>query len=197
MNANRMKRILYLYPDYDPAITNPQQFREANHTRIHALQQMAIPVDTEIELVSRAGFDGKDLSGGIQYHFINDYLAPRLRWWEEPEKLFQATALLRPNLVHIIGLEGPLDPRRLRRYLNPECIIVAEHHGEEQWIQRHLWLQQFGLRAADAFVFGDESAISHWKKSALVLERQPVLLLNPVQPDDHAGLLKEFYSNWI
>jgi hypothetical protein len=110
-------------------------------------------------------------------HYIKDEFDQSLRWWQNPEILNDYIAGLKPDIVYIFGLNLPLHFRWLKHHINSDVIIIAQHCGEELWLQRNLWLQQFGLRVVNGFVFASQNDAIPWIKCAAILESQPVFEL--------------------
>ena len=107
-------------------------------------------------------------------HYKKDEFDQSLRWWQNPEIFNDYIANLKPDIVYIFGLHLPLHFRWLRHHLNSDVIIIAQHCGEELWLQKNLWLQQFGLRVVNGFVFASQKDAIPWMKCAAILESQPV-----------------------
>lgn len=112
------------------------------------------------------------------FHYVKDEFDQELRWWQHPEKLNEYIAQFKPDIVYIFGLNLPLHFRWLKHYLPQNTIIIAQYCGEDIWIQKNLWLQQFGLRVVNGFVFTTQKDANSWRKCAAILDSQPVFELN-------------------
>ena len=72
-------------------------------------------------------------------------------------------------------MDLPLHFRWIRRVLKENARIIAWHQDETVWYQRRLWLQQFGLRTVDGFLFNDLQEAGEWLKVAAILPRQELI----------------------
>jgi len=107
-------------------------------------------------------------------HYIKDEFNRELRWWQNPEILNDYITKLNPNMIYIYGLDLPLHFRWLKHHVASNTIIIAQYCGEDLWIQKNLWLQQFGLRVVNGFVFASQKDAIPWRKCAAILDSQPV-----------------------
>ena len=127
----------------------------------------------------------------IDYSFVSDTYARKLRWWQEPVEALELLTEKKPNIVLVSGLALPLNFRWLRRLIGNDVKIIGCHGGESIWPSRNLWLQQFGLRVVDAFIFHDREESRPWTKASVILARQPIYILPPFtdQEGDAAKLM--------
>jgi hypothetical protein len=155
-------------------------------------------VDT-ISVVQRSLFKKKSSVNDVDYYFITDEFDPILRWWQEPEQAFQLLFEINPEVIVIRSLDLPLQFRWLRRIIGENVIIIGEHTGEEIWASRNLWLQQFGLRVADGFLFNNLKKSHPWTKASVILEKQPIIEidLNSNDPQKTAQSVVNFYNNLL
>ncbi len=131
-------------------------------------------INGKISFVQRSDRDYKQNSISIDTYFVKDEFKQNLRWWQNPDRVNELIASLNPDIVHILGLNLPLHFRWLKHHISDTTILLAEHTGEKIWLQKNLWLQQFGLRVVDGFIFQSQEDVKPWKKCAAILERQPV-----------------------
>ena len=185
---------LYLYPESE--FNDPESFITLPHLPHNFFNELKTIHFAKISIVQRSTFNSSNTIDEIGYHFICDEYKATLRWWQEPEVTFQKLAELHPDVIHVRGLNLPLQFRWLRRIVGESTILVGEHTGEDFWAQRNLWLQQFGLRVVDGFIFGDLKDAQRWIKASVILEKQPIieiptLLKNPTQKADK---IMNFYN---
>jgi hypothetical protein len=149
-----------------------------------------------VSVIQRSSFKRKSSVNNIDYYFIPDEFEPTLRWWQEPEEVFQFLSKINPNIIVVRGLDLPLQFRWLRRITGEKIIILGEHTGETIWANRNLWLQQFGLRVVDGFIFKNLKKSYPWTKASVILKKQPVLEidLHSNDPEKTAKSIVEFYN---
>ena len=97
----------------------------------------------------------------------------------------------------MFNLGLPLHFRWLRNLLPQKTKIIGHHTGEHIWIQLRLFLQQFGLRTADGFIFENLEDAEPWLKASVILPRQPVFEIPNGQTPAHiiAEKLNECYNH--
>jgi len=152
-----------------------------------------------LSVVQRSPFNKKSSVNNIDYYFIPDEFEPILLWWQEPEPVFQLISKIKPDVIVVRGLDLPLQFRWLRRMTGDKIIIIGEHTGETIWANRNLWLQQFGLRVVDGFIFKNLKKSHPWTKASVILEKQSILEidLHSKDPEKTAQSLVEFYNHLL
>jgi hypothetical protein len=128
--------------------------------------------------------------------FQEDDYAERLRWCDNPIQLHRTVASWNPDIVHMYNLGLPLHFRWLRNLLPEKTKLIGHHTGEHIWIQLRLFLQQFGLRTVDGFIFENKDDAEPWLKASVILPRQPVFEIpnGRTPPGLIAGKLNECYN---
>jgi hypothetical protein len=151
-----------------------------------------------ISHLQRAQFQKIVTLQDIDYYFIKDRLPGQLRWWQEPGQVFDQAEKLNPDIIEISGLNLPLQFRLLRRQIGPQVLIIGQHCGEDFWPNQRIWLQQFGLRVADGFIFSDEKVYKAWLKASVVLKKQAFLILGATHRHSNKNiqLIYDFYSHF-
>jgi hypothetical protein len=81
--------------------------------------------------------------------------------------------------------------------IGKEAVIIGQHMGEDIWANRNLWLQQFGLRPVDGFIFHHKEEEYHWTRASVILSKQPIFEIarSPIKVDIKADQLKSIYNN--
>ena len=148
-----------------------------------------------ITVIQRADIQEAHTLDNITYHFTTDGYDSTLRWWQEPISSFESLLEIKPDIVEIAGLALPLNFRWLRRITNENVKIIGRHTGEDIWAQRNLWLQQFGLRVVDGFIFQKKSHIESWIRASVILPRQALFILNSygVKDESETEKLQRIY----
>lgn len=152
-----------------------------------------------VSIVQRATFNATRIQENIGYYFVNDDFDSRLRWWQKPVPVFKLISKLQPDIIQIHGLDLPLQFRWLRREVGHNIKLVGEHTGEKIWANRKLWLQQFGLRVADGFIFKNKKDAVPWTKASVILNKQPIIEIPTAVEDAEstADSLLMFYNNLL
>ena len=119
-----------------------------------------------------------------------------LRWWQEPVEVFEHISEMQPDIIQVRGLDLPLQFRWLRRVVGNKIKIIGEHTGETIWASRNLWLQQFGLRVVDSFIFKNMKDVIAWTKASVILDKQPIteIKFSTKNPEAGAKSLLKFYN---
>lgn len=193
-----MKITLLFLTKYDN-ISSVSEYIEISRERFQVLNELSLLSDFSFSVVQRAAISGTFTEQNISFYLISDEFNTSLRWWQEPVSVFEKVAVLEPNIIQLEGLDKPLNFRWLRRMVGDEVKIVGCHNGEDIWAQRNLWLQQFGLRVADGFIFQKKSETEAWIRAAVILPRQPLFILNAYgSPDQNeAEKLMHIYKELL
>lgn len=155
-------------------------------------------INGKISIINRAEKDHYYNENSVDIFLVNDEFDQHLLWWQNPEKVNELVGSLNPDIVHIPGLNLPLHYRWIKHCISKDTIILAEHTGEQTWPQKNLWLQQFGLRVVNGFIFHSKDLLQPWLKCAAILEKQPVYILSPESDNyisDLANIYKTLYMN--
>ena len=185
---------LNFIPDSDSS--EVESYLKESHLPLNLYQDIRNTYSIDLSIIQRALFSTSTIVDDISYYFISDEFKSELRWWQEPESTLQAVAKSNPDIIHVIGLDLPLQFRWLRRIIGEKVIIIGEHTGKTFWAQRNLWLQQFGLRVVDGFIFKNISDAQAWIKASVILERQPFITIPSLNKNikDSAKSLIKFYN---
>lgn len=115
-----------------------------------------------VSVLQRFTVDGTVVRHGIAYRTVGDRLRPHPALWQLPGRLHRVARSLAPDLIHVNGLLFPLQLRALARAV-PGAALVAQHHAESPFGGWLGWLQRWGLRAADGFLFVTEEQARAWR----------------------------------
>jgi len=143
-----------------------------------------------VDVIQRAGFNDTQIGDTVTYHFIKDDLPAQLRWWQEPESTFEFLGSRLFDILQVDGFDLPLHFRWIRRAVGKATVLTGVHTGEEMWPSRNLWLQQFGLRAVDGFIFEELKDAYPWQKASVILRRQPVFECTGCRRHEPAAVTK-------
>jgi glycosyltransferase involved in cell wall biosynthesis len=131
-----------------------------------------------VTVVQRFDRDADRACRGVDYLLRADGDGPRARPWTLPRRLHRAAAALRPDLVHVNGLQFASQISQLRRALPRRTALVVQDHGGVPVAAKRASLRQAllrsGLRAADAFMFTSTEQGEPWREASLIGASQPV-----------------------
>ena len=176
-------KIAYLYFSYDPEIRHHEDYLNSDPRPHLVHKQLKQDSDLDITVVQRSAFESTHVVDGVKYYFITDEFSNILRWWQEPKSSIAVIKKLNLDILQVAGLNLPLQFRWLRRQIGHNITIIGQHTGETIWANRKIWLQQFGLRVVDGFIFANESDKYSWIKAAVILPRQTIYII-PYQHND-------------
>ncbi len=173
--------VTFVIYNFDPALEEPQQFyNHLQHNLLSGVDPLVWGIE-KINMVCRAGKTADHRIKDINLYLRKDEFPPILRWHQRPEEIFSLVKELNPDVIHAFSLGLPLHYRWLRKLLGPSVRLAAHHTGEHHWIQMKLWMQQFGLRVVDGFVFYQPEDALTWLKSAIILPTQRVISMKKGQ----------------
>jgi hypothetical protein len=169
-----MKIIIINHFKFDGQISENQPLPIKIQWLIDILNQKSSMNNPDIYVIQRASKNAQISKDNITTLYVKDSYGPNLRWCDNPEDLNQKIADLKPDIVHMFNLALPLHFRWLKNYLSNGTKLIGHHTGERIWVQLRLFLQQFGLRAADAFIFENIDEAKPFLKASVILPHQPI-----------------------
>ena len=146
-------------------------------------EQVAVRSENKLLIIGRGDVGDKIQTNNITIILHQDDLPIQLSWWQEPEDLFRHIAEFNPDIIHVMGLDLPLHYRWLRKQVGKAPYILGQYTGEQIWPNIRIWMQQFGLRTANGFLFDDELAADLWLKRAAILPRQDLFKIKNLHRD--------------
>ena len=164
--------LVFIQYHYDATIKTPEEYFSRDNDKVQFYRLLHQAGMERVSIIRRAPFSQKIVTGEINYYFIKDEYRPNLRWFDKPVKVHTTAAGIEPDLVHVYGLNLPIHFRWLRKSAGRDVVLLGQHTGERIWLQRILWLQQFGLRGADGFIFENGKQAEPYLKAAVILPRQ-------------------------
>ena len=180
-------------------VQNPDAYFSSTDIPHNIYKELSKEPVEMISIVQRATFNATNKLEKVGYYIVRDEFEVTLRWWQEPVTVIEQLSELKPDIIHVYGLNLPLQFRWLRREVGDRIKIVAEYTGETIWANRNLWLQQFGLRVVDGFIFKNMEDAHPWTKTSVILERQPVveIALSSKNPEATVKSLMKFYNKLL
>jgi len=180
--------LAFLYLDKMERADDPTVYVEKHLHRHEFYKELKNASFEKISHVQRAKFNQSIKIDRIDYNFVMDDFDKKLRWWQEPAPALELLTKRKPDVVLVAGLDLPLNFRWLRRLTGIDVKIIGHHTGETIWPGRNLWLQQFGLRVVDAFIFHKKEDSRPWTKASVILSRQPVFVLPSFDNQGHQSV---------
>ena len=166
--------VIYINYHYNPKTKSTEDFFEYHKDKIEFYSHITQSGIDKVTIIQRAPFSNKTVLSNINCYFIKDEFNPEIRWCDKPVKVHTTAAALEPDVVHMYSLDLPIHYRWLRKTVGYRTLILGQHTGEKKWLQRTLWLQQFGLRVVNGFIFEKRRDANPWHKAAVILTKQPV-----------------------
>jgi len=191
--------IAYLNFDADKDFKDPDSYINSSLYPCKIYEELVKESTDAISVVQRATFNSSTMVNRITYYFVRDEFESSLRWWQEPVPVFEQLSEIQPDIIQVAGLNSPLQFRWLRRIVGDNVMIIGEHTGETIWASRNLWLQQFGLRVVNGFIFRNIKDAQEWTKSSVILEKQPIseISISIKNPATTAKSLLKFYNKLL
>jgi hypothetical protein len=183
-------QLAFCYLDRPQTSSSSSEYLKANRNRQRHFIQLIENKNISVSVVQRAGFQETYSQDKITYYFTRDEYGSTLRWWQEPMNALEILLQIKPDIIEVAGLSLPLNFRWMRRIIGDKIKIVGRHTGEDIWAQRNLWLQQFGLRVVDGFIFQKKADTEPWIRASVILPRQPLYILNAYGTKEESEIKK-------
>jgi glycosyltransferase involved in cell wall biosynthesis len=125
-----------------------------------------------VSVVQRFGHDARLVRNGIEFMFRKDgrHGDPRSR--PVPWRVHRAVRKGEPDLVHVNGLNVPLQTWLLRQSLAASASIVVQDHGGGVPRSGRRSLRSrakgFAMRSADAFFFTNPAQAEAWQRAGMI-----------------------------
>jgi len=158
---------------YDPALADPDELLDRYATLTGWAETLLEAGASRSSVVQRFGCDADRVRHGVAYCFRRSGAASTAVW-DRAQRLADAVAMLKPDLIHVNGLSFPVPTMILRRTL-PDCALVVQDHADP--LVRHLLRQAVlrrSLRGADAVLFAAAPLARAWRERGLIAGNLPV-----------------------
>lgn len=187
---------------YDERLRSPEELLERYDSLTGWCEALAAGGASRVTVVQRFRADAALVRDGIHYRFHDDRLFNRSRL---PLRIRQRHHLIEaaePDVVHVNGLDFPLETRLLRRALRSEAaLIVQDHasgdpgsprsiaHAARRAVRRRL------MQSVDGFLFTSVAQAAAWQSAGLISADQAVYEVleasTRIRPIDRATARKE------
>lgn len=179
--ATSKLHVVYLNYWYEPEMTSLDDLLETYVTMARWVQALRTE-GAEVTVFQRFHRNATIERGGVEFVLHEDRQDPRLRKWQRPgsfhRQVQQRSAAISSQgtlaVVHFNGLHFPLQLRALRAGLPKGSAIAVQHHAERPARGLRGRLQQWGLGAADGFLFAASELASAWVVDGMIRTHQPV-----------------------
>lgn len=118
----------------------------------------------------------------VAYHFVQDDGPCHPSPWSGSRAVARVVAALSPDVVHVNGLEFPIQVRQLRSAIPASCALVVQNHAAGGTVGRApalrvLW--RAARRSVDGFLFAAEEHADAWRRAGVIAARQPAYVVMP------------------
>jgi len=168
-------QVNYAYAD---DVADPEALLERYQTLTGWSDALAAHPAARVAVVQRFRRDARLVRKDVQYIFCGG--ASRSRMW--PRRLHRAVAELAPDVVHVNGLDFPVQTWLLRRELPRRAAIVVQDHASGDPGTRaasrlrrvRRMARRRAMRAADAFFFTAAAQGDVWRMAGFIAPWQRV-----------------------
>jgi glycosyltransferase involved in cell wall biosynthesis len=128
-----------------------------------------------VSVVQRFGRDAEIVRKGVTYKFLQDGIRGDPQSKLVTSRVNRAVAGLAPDIVHVNGLNIPVQIWWLRRSVPHTAIVVQDHGGGTPgpggWRSA---MRRITMRSADAFFFTAAAQAEVWRSIGAIRREQPV-----------------------
>lgn len=135
--------VYYCHNEYD----QPQQVLDKHAPSLGFVD--FIKDRLNISFVKHANYEGIEKINNIEYTFFKSNNS----FWHIPFKTHRCIKKQDPDIVIVEGLVFPLQLMMLKLFLNRNCIIVVQHHGESPYKGYKKILQKLSGKFISLFLF--------------------------------------------
>jgi glycosyltransferase involved in cell wall biosynthesis len=127
-----------------------------------------------VSVIQAFARDDEIVRNGVLYRFVRDRVWYYGRLPARPAHLHDAVAKLKPDIVHVNGLQFGRQASYLRRVMPSVPILVQDHANipPKRWVRRRIL--QSGLRDLDAMSFVSRAQARPWLEAGLLHEKQSI-----------------------
>ena len=166
---------------YDERLRTPEELLERYHSLTGWCESLPAAGADSVTVVQRFRGDAHLVSGGIDYHFFDDRLLKRSRLPLRTRFHHRLVEATNADIVHVNGLDFPLETSLLRRAIRTDAALVVQDHasgdpGSVQSIAHATKrsLRKRLMRSIDGFLFTSALQAEAWQRAGLISSDQPV-----------------------
>ena len=194
-----MQHIVFLNLHYGSELQSVEDFLHDQSDWMHIYEQLLHVHDFRVTVIQRWPYDKDFRHNLVDWYFLQDNLPQRLRWMNETDNIKELISTISPSVLYFQHMDPPMHFRWMRSVLPSSSIVIGRYQGERIWHNKKIWLQQFGLRTADAFFFNKREQAHEWLKRAVILPCQPIFEMNGVfsLPEQAAVMLAQTFRKLL
>ncbi len=166
---------------YDEALGNPEELLSRYHSLTEWSEALREAGASSVTVVQRFCADASFSRDGVEYRFYDNRFLRRARLPLRSgpcERLVQEAGA---DIVHVNGLDAPLETSRLRRALPSDVALVVQDHasgdpGEPRslaHVARRRVRRQL-MKTVDGFLFTTMAQAGAWRTAGLIDAGQPI-----------------------
>ena len=166
----------------DEGFTDPEALLDRYSTLTGWSEAVAAAGADRVTVVHRFRRNATLTRNGIDYIFCGDEGIGPGRRWTRPGPLHHVLTRAQPDVVHVNGLNFPVETWLLRRTLHAHAAIVAQDHsnGLPQLhrvspgasLRHAVWRRC--MRVPDGFLFSVAEQANEWRQIGFIARHQPV-----------------------
>jgi glycosyltransferase involved in cell wall biosynthesis len=174
-------RIVVVNFAYDERLRNPEELLDRYHSLTGWCEALAAAGPARLSVVQRFRADATRVHNGIEYHFYDDRLLKRARLPLRTSPCHRLVRDAAADIVHVNGLDSPLETALLRRALPVDAALVVQDHASgdpralgsishraRRSVRRRL------MQSIDGFLFTAAAQAESWQRAGLISSSQPV-----------------------
>jgi glycosyltransferase involved in cell wall biosynthesis len=159
---------------FDEQTTDPDALLHAYRTLTGWSDALATAGAT-VSVVQRFGHDAEIVRKGVTYKFLQDGIRGDPQSKLVTSRVNRAVARLIPDIVHVNGLNIPVQTWWLRRSVPHTAIVVQDHGGGTPSPGRlRRAMRRVTMRSADGFFFTAAPQAEMWRSIGAISGEQPV-----------------------
>jgi glycosyltransferase involved in cell wall biosynthesis len=165
---------------FDSGVGEPAELLARYSTLTGWSEAVAAAGAGRVSVVQRFHRDAQLSRNGVDYLFVRDGAGSRARPWRFPSALRRAIIGAHADIVHVNGLNFPVQTWRLRRALPASAAIVVQDHGgihlkDGRWPHRFTLpctVRRRAMQAADGFLFVAPEHADEWRRIGCIGAQQ-------------------------
>jgi glycosyltransferase involved in cell wall biosynthesis len=166
---------------YDPALVDPDALLDRYATLTGWSDALLAAGATAATVVQRFTRDATIARAGVTYVFVKERGGGAPASWRAASRVHRAAVSSGADVLHVNGLNYPLQMIALRRAAPTHAIVVQDHasgdppayaRGASRGVRVTVWRR--ALTTADAFFFTAARQAESWTRAGLISTSQPV-----------------------
>jgi glycosyltransferase involved in cell wall biosynthesis len=169
---------------FAPDIDDPEALLDRYRTLTGWAEAILEAGASRVRVAQRFHRDARMSRHGVEYVFVSDGgpTSPQPFTW--PRQLHRLVSIWRPDVVHVNGLDAPVQVWLLRQALPATSALLLQDHGSLPPVRQEPYalgfrraLRRVAMGAADAICFTAAEQAAPWRHAGLLRRRQRVVEL--------------------